>query len=210
MSSSALSANGALKDASEIQWFHDVDDDVPLPSTQPSQPESPHSKRILSHGTLDSFVSHKGTHVVPATVTATSRRSGRALKPSAKVREANHTATPASAPIKPSIPASTLTEPSIPAKRSSVAVPAPVRKHSRSTVADEDSDGSGFNCGDGTADLEAAMDEEDDDDAEEAYQKTKAYGDADRAVSFSGSLVLRSLLTHRAWHHLDSQKHEER
>lgn len=44
----ALNANGTLKDASEIEWFHDRDDNTPA-----------------------------------------QRRSGRATKPSAKVREAN-------------------------------------------------------------------------------------------------------------------------
>jgi hypothetical protein len=31
MSNHALDANGALKDASEIKWFNNADDDVPLP-----------------------------------------------------------------------------------------------------------------------------------------------------------------------------------
>jgi hypothetical protein len=71
MSNSAVNANGILKDASEIEWFHDPDDDMPISP----HPES--SSKALPPGprTLDSFI---GSHR-PATVVAGSRRSGRWL-----------------------------------------------------------------------------------------------------------------------------------
>jgi hypothetical protein len=33
MSDSAVGPNGQLKDASEIVWFHDADDEQPIPSS---------------------------------------------------------------------------------------------------------------------------------------------------------------------------------
>lgn len=111
MSGCALNAHGELKDPSEIQWFNDVDDDTPLPSTQATSSSS-------KPGTLDFFVDRKGSQarVAPATVIAGSRRSGRALKPSAKVRDTADTTT---GPVKPSVPA----------KRSSDVTMPPARKH---------------------------------------------------------------------------------
>ncbi|KAG1839857.1 hypothetical protein C8R48DRAFT_679729 [Suillus tomentosus] len=78
MSNSAVNANGILKDASKIEWYHDPDDDMPI---------SPHPEplsKALPPGTctLDSFV---GSHRMPATVVAGSCRSGWPIKPSAKV-----------------------------------------------------------------------------------------------------------------------------
>ncbi|KAG1790609.1 uncharacterized protein HD556DRAFT_1528800 [Suillus plorans] len=59
--SSARRADGSLKDASEIAWYNDAEDDSPMvPPPAPAH-----------NGTLNSFV----------------RRSGRAVKPTEKIRE---------------------------------------------------------------------------------------------------------------------------
>ncbi|KAG1831091.1 hypothetical protein EV424DRAFT_1343216 [Suillus variegatus] len=73
MSNSAVNANGILKDASKIEWYHDPDDDMPISP----HPES--SSKALPPGPL----------------VAGSRRSGQPIKPSAKVREAASSAIPA-------------------------------------------------------------------------------------------------------------------
>lgn len=92
MSNCALNANGELKEPSEIQWFNDIDNDIPLPSTQATSSSSTSgASTVLPRGTLDLFVGQKGSQVAPATMIAGSHRSGRALKPSAKVRDATDT-----------------------------------------------------------------------------------------------------------------------
>ncbi|KAG2046729.1 hypothetical protein BDR06DRAFT_1025358 [Suillus hirtellus] len=101
MSNSAVNANGILKDASEIEWYHDPDDDMPIsPHPESSSKALPPGPRTLDSSmalppgprTLDSFV---GSHRMPATVVAGSRRSGWPIKPSAKVQEAASSAIPA-------------------------------------------------------------------------------------------------------------------
>ncbi|KAG2749562.1 hypothetical protein P692DRAFT_20708651, partial [Suillus brevipes Sb2] len=69
----AVDANGTLKDASEIVWFHDADDSMPI---------SPHPESSSKALPSDAFI-------------AGSRRSGRPTKPSAKVQEAASSAIPA-------------------------------------------------------------------------------------------------------------------
>jgi hypothetical protein len=64
--------------ASAIDWYNDLDDDTPMPAPPPLP---------ASNGTLTAFVS---------------RRSGRALKPTEKIREATNAApTKRSAPVPP-------------------------------------------------------------------------------------------------------------
>ncbi|KAG2094828.1 uncharacterized protein F5147DRAFT_657036 [Suillus discolor] len=159
-----VNANGILKDASEIEWYHDPDNDMPISP----HPES--SSKALPPGphTLDSFV---GSHRMPATVVAGSRRSGRPIKPSAKVREAASSA--------------------IPAKRSGTTTMPPATKRplvsatSSSTIGDNDGGG---DDDDGDKDESFVADSGDKEakeaeaEAEEAYQQIKAFGDADRDV----------------------------
>jgi hypothetical protein len=76
--SSAHCADGSLKDASEIQWYNDVEDDTPM-----VPPPAP-----TNNGTLNSFIHH----------------SGRAIKPTEKIREtlvASSTSAKRSAPEPP-------------------------------------------------------------------------------------------------------------
>ncbi|KAG1779414.1 hypothetical protein EV702DRAFT_1043844 [Suillus placidus] len=81
----ALNADGSLKDASDITFFNDPDDDVPLPKVPPSTQPS-----TSTASTRDAYsVLLKAGHT-PATVAAGSRRSGRHLKPSARMRDADN------------------------------------------------------------------------------------------------------------------------
>ncbi|KAG2337218.1 hypothetical protein BDR05DRAFT_800549 [Suillus weaverae] len=76
--SSACRADGLLKDASEIQWYNDAEDDTPM-----VPPPAP-----ANNGTLNSFV----------------HRSGRAVKPIEKICEtlvASSTSAKRSAPEPP-------------------------------------------------------------------------------------------------------------
>jgi hypothetical protein len=159
----ALRPDGSLKDATEIEFFNDVDDDVPMAAVSTASASRP-LMSSFSQGKLDAFVSR----VAPATVVAGSRRSGRALKPTEKVREA--------------------AAQSIPTKRTapSDVSSAPVRRRvSAADVTDtedlfEDEDGE-TGEDDDMPDLQEVSDDEDDE-AEAAYQRTKAFGDIDRDV----------------------------
>jgi hypothetical protein len=75
----ALNADGTLKDASEITFFNDPDDEVPLP--QPSSSTT---------SAKDAFSILLKAGRTPATVAAGSRRSGRPSKPSARIRDADN------------------------------------------------------------------------------------------------------------------------
>jgi hypothetical protein len=87
----ALNADGSLKDASDITFFNDPDDDVPLPKVPPSTQPS-----TSTASTRDAYsVLLKAGHT-PATVSASSRRSGRHLKPSARMRDTDNACGPSS------------------------------------------------------------------------------------------------------------------
>lgn len=98
----AVNANGTLKSAADIEWFNDVDDDAPMApvSTQPAQSTSALS---LSQGNLDGFLHLTNSGKAPAQIVAGSRRSGRAIKPTAKVRDAALTLIPAKRPATSSM-----------------------------------------------------------------------------------------------------------
>ncbi|KAG1797313.1 uncharacterized protein HD556DRAFT_1440870 [Suillus plorans] len=139
--SSARRADGSLKDASEIAWYNDAEDDSPMvPPPAPAH-----------NGTLNLFV----------------RRSGRAVKPTEKIRE-------------------TLTASSTSAKRSAVeppqGVPAPKRVFvgTSSREDDEDDDEDAPALEDVTDDEEEDAENAENAENEEAYQRTKKLGDQDR------------------------------
>jgi len=119
----ALRSDGQLKDATEIDWYNDPDDDSPMAPPPP-----------ISDSTLNTFL----------------RRSGRVTKPTEKIRGADDAAT-------------------IPAKRLPPAAPQnPPPPKRVSTGVDDELFGP-----------EDATDEEEDD-GNEAYQRTKEFGDKDR------------------------------
>ncbi|KAG2341707.1 hypothetical protein BDR05DRAFT_834915, partial [Suillus weaverae] len=119
--SCALRPDGQLKDAKDIEWYNDPDDDSPMP---PSPPPA------TSNGKITAFVS---------------RRSGRPIKPTEKICDAVNSA---------------------PAKRPAPAAfegwPAPKRIQEEPPA------------------IEGLSDEEEEEDREEAYKRTKALGDEDR------------------------------
>ncbi|KAG2080597.1 uncharacterized protein F5147DRAFT_784180 [Suillus discolor] len=81
----ALNADGTLKDASEITFFNDPDDKVPLPQVASSaQPSS------STTSAKDTFSILLKAGCTPATVAAGSRRSGWPSKPSARIRDADN------------------------------------------------------------------------------------------------------------------------
>ena len=98
----AVNANGTLKSAADIEWFNDVDDDAPMApvSTQPTQSTSASS---LSQGNLNGFLHLTNSGKAPAQIVAGSHRSGRAIKPTAKVRDAAPTLIPAKCPTTSSL-----------------------------------------------------------------------------------------------------------
>jgi len=133
-----------------------------------------------------------GSGRTPATVVTGSRCSGRAIKPSAKVREA----------------ANTTGVRSVPAKRTGNAIvaPTPKRVSTGSHSVTDDDEVMLDEDGDEIPKLQDVLDDDDDDngsddngeedeDPEEAYKKTKAFGDADRDVCiFDWSFYLRNSL----------------
>jgi hypothetical protein len=137
--SCALGSDGQLKDASAIDWYNDPDDDSPmLPPPPPPPPPS--------NGTLTAFLF---------------RRSGRAVKPTEKIREAVNTA-----PAKRSAPAAPQGQPA----------PKRVQTGSRLVHHHDDDDGDEPPALENFSDDE----EEDEDNKDEAYERTKAFGDEDR------------------------------
>jgi hypothetical protein len=180
----ALDAAGALKPASDITWYNDADDEVPMvtppvaPTVRPLAASS--STSSLSQGTLNNYVQLKHSGKVPASLVAGSRRSGRAPKPSAKIRDA-----------APSIP-------SIPAKRTATTSSATASRKRVSTATDTDidlsSDGDALFedsiDSDDLPDLRECSDDEDDNDEEarlaaKEFDRNQALADADRDVSIS-------------------------
>jgi hypothetical protein len=76
----AIGSDGQLKDTSEIEWFNDIDDDTAM------LPPPPALKALSSAGTLDAFVQLRNSGRTPASISAGSRCSGQATKPTEKVR----------------------------------------------------------------------------------------------------------------------------
>ena len=145
----ALRPDGQLKDASEIDWYNDADDNSPMIPPPPS-----------SNGTLNGFI----------------RRSNRATKPTEKIRYANNTTTIPAKQSRPVAPLNANDTTTIPAKRSHpVAPPNPSAPKRVFTRAEEHA-----SADDEPPELEDITDDEEDDDSEEAYQRTKKFGDQDR------------------------------
>ena len=63
MSDSALGPDGKLLDASEITWYHDKDDDTPLPSftgaSRPARRHIPSSRLTLDNSEVPKLKSHQ-------------------------------------------------------------------------------------------------------------------------------------------------------
>jgi hypothetical protein len=166
----ARGPNGELLDASQIQFFFDPDDNEPLPAVmtstfQPSEQPKAASEFDSPMNALSILMENSGQK--PAVIAAGLRRSGRAIKLSDKLREAAATGSKRSA------------------ERS--AESHTVRRRCCAIMDSEDE-------GDTSPPPTEALSEPErigydaheegggESDTEAAYQKTKALGDADRAV----------------------------
>lgn len=155
----ALDANGDLLDASKMDWYNDHDDVEPM-ITRPSTPSSATSSIPISQAKLDWYLLPKGTRA--AAVATGSWRSGRVSRPTKRAIEGG------------GLPD---------AKRVAMA------GQNVDVGITEDL----FEAGDDGEDDEvpALMEGSDSEDEEEdnvaaqeaAYEKTKAFGDADREAS---------------------------
>ena len=176
--SCALDASGHLKPASAISWFNDADNDIPMTTVSPPITASS-SSSSLAQGTLNNFIRLTSSGRVPAALVAGARRSGRAVKPSAKIRDA-----------VPSVS-------SVPAKRSAVGLSTATTRKRISAPADMDidtsSDGDALfedtvDDDDEMPDLQECSDDEDEDDKytrlAEEFDRNQALADADRNMSY--------------------------
>jgi len=167
----ALDASGALKPAEHMEWYNDADDDEPMnfvSTTAPRHLTASTSTSSLSQGNLDGFVRLQSSGKVAAHFVASARRSGRAPKPSAKIREAANA-------------------PSIPAKRPPPTTATSARK--RPSVDTEPDLSSDLFEDEGVDDdempelQENSDDEDEDEEAREEYERNKAMANTDRDVS---------------------------
>lgn len=177
MSNCALGADGKLLDASEIQFFNDVDDDVPIsgPSNPPPIPIHPLFSRAS-----------------PVQKVAGSRRTARVSRPSAKVIDPNNAETISRKRKAESIDVNPrpITRPTI---------------LDGDDISDDDDDNPPPLASDNASDdettdevdhdIHADDDELDDADAQLAYASTKEMGDADRTVCYLHSYKISHDLT---------------
>ncbi|KAF7964781.1 hypothetical protein HWV62_3004, partial [Athelia sp. TMB] len=150
----ALRADGSLKDAEEIEFFDDRSDEEPL---------LPTSDRVRPAGNLDSFIRSKAPpRSNPATVIAGSRRSNRAIRPSAKVRD--------------SAPSSS----TVPTKRSCGPINAKTPTAKQPRLHDEADDDDKIPDLVDVSDNEDGDDVEDENEEDEDNERIKLMGDNDR------------------------------
>jgi hypothetical protein len=167
----AIAPDGSLKNAADIQWFNDADDDVPLPSRAPSQPLTSASASS-SVRSLDNFFS---SHLRAKKVSG-ERHSSRIRKPSKRTTDPDNAEapgdTPENAPLGRKRKAGTVTI---------------YRRVSRKIIeSDSNSDGRSDGHSQSDADTEANSDEDlDEARATANYERMKALGDKDRDVTSS-------------------------
>jgi hypothetical protein len=184
-SNCAVGSDGQLKDAADIVWYHDADDKDPIAPSGPSSTPlgaSSSASQVNLGAKSDAFSILLAKGNKPAAITAGSRRSTRAPKPSAKVREAS------------SKKRSTADNTDVDSENE-----APVKKYRQSTrsiIPDSDEEAPVQRCLSRRATVEdytdeadkegdEVMDDNEDEDVEMAYANTKALGDEDRAVRSS-------------------------
>lgn len=150
----ALAADGSLLDASHIVFYNDPDDPLPLSLVAPNVPIHPFFAGAPA----------------PGMIIAGSRRSTRATRPSTRLMDPDNTET-YNLTRKRSATLTTSTE-------------AAERSARRARVADSEDEVNDDDDDDGDRGSENTREEDTDGDEqiEEAYQFTKAMGDADREV----------------------------
>jgi hypothetical protein len=178
-SNCAVGSDGKLKDATDIDWYNDPDDNDPIAPSGPSSTLQASSSASQIKPAPDTFSVLLAKGNKPAAITAGSHRSTHAPKPSAKVREAKESSKKRSTADDTDID----TDTEAPAKKyrqstRSVILDsdeeAPVQHHlsRRATVDEADIEGND--------EVMAEVDE--DEDVDMAYAHTKGLGDEDRAV----------------------------
>ena len=173
--SCALDARGNLKDASEIEWFNDVDDDVAMNDVSATAATSSTSAMSTSTAPPNAFSVLLQKGKAPAAKTAGARRSSRTSKPSGRLRDAQEST------IQSNLRATLNKRPAV----TDDELPMPICKSMKATVEDtDDNEGDDiFEAGE-SDEMPELVDNSDDEDDEPqaAYNRTKAMGDADREV----------------------------
>lgn len=205
----AIGPNGHLRDASDIVWYHDADDDVPMPPLEAVPPAAQPPTASLLHRTpsatsVVSTASSPSSSPLPATIIAKVRRTRRSPKPSARLQLALENAAQEKQ-AKQALGKRKGSAPSTSAANPDADVVSQRRKHHKQAQVDSESEaessGTGFHdervgsasedgqgLGDEDAEGETEEQDEADDDVdqaeeiEEAYLRTKAYGDNDRST----------------------------
>lgn len=181
----AQDANGNLLSPSKIQFFFDVDDEVPLPSLPSSSTPAPvptsGPPAAASSSSSSKFKPTPITHFFAANTVAGIRRSGRATRPSTRVTDPDNL------------------ESNVFGKRKADSAASgdkqqPPSQRLRKAASDDNKDAKEPSDGDAGAAGHATETSEfdvmeltdkatSDEDVEERYASTKALGDADRKVS---------------------------
>ena len=178
-SNCTIGSDGKLKDAADIPWYNNPDDDDPIALSGPSStlPASSSASQVIPpKSNAFSVLLAKGNK--PAAITAGSRRSTRAPKPSAKVRD-----TASSSKKCSTVDTDIDSDNEVSVKKSHQSVwsividsdeDAPVPSRLSRKATDEDYPDE--------VDKEGDDEMAEDEDVEMAYAHTKALGDEDRAV----------------------------
>jgi hypothetical protein len=167
----AQAPDGKLLDASEIQWYNDMDSDKPIPPfTQPGTNSGSSLHRHSSVSTIDHFFA-----LLPQT--SGSRQSACVPQPSIRSTDPNNAMIPDPAPLK---------------RKGSSGLGAEAPSHrARKVIVDSSDDKPNETTKPNLSDPEPGVDvdgsgqdsgAEDAEEATAAYQYTKSLGDADREV----------------------------
>ena len=163
----AISSDGSLKDAADIQWYNDADDEAPIPSASHSLASTSAS---LSAQALDNLFSLRP----PAKKVSGERHSSRIRKPSKRTTD----------PDNAEAPGDVFEDATSGQKRKPGAVGMP-RRVSRKVIQSDSDDDTASSDDDklDPTDIEAESDEDlDVARTTENYENMKALGDKDREV----------------------------
>lgn len=187
----AVRADGTLKDASEIEWHFDPDDDTPIALSTPPQPPPPPTQSVRD---VHPFFTG---HMAAATPAAGARRSNRPVRPSARITDPNNAMIKASTSSALAQP-STLASSSIGEKRKA-STSEPTRRVVQKVNTDSDGEGqtdAGSDFGDSRStqadsDTESATVEE----VQHEFETLQAMADDDHQVRAIMTFIISALIT---------------
>ena len=171
----AVRPDGTLKDASEIEWHHDKDDEIPMAGASSSTSFNTVQVAAPSSKGIHSFFEQK---TAAAVVVAGSRRSGRTMRPSTRLTDPDNAM---NGPRSSSNSVTTRTQNGMTQKRKA-ASPASSRRVIRRVVNSEDEGEAPITDGEG-GDTEAL--ESDAEATAVEFEALQAMADVDHAVSVS-------------------------